>query len=806
VSHYTFGQWLKWRREALNLTQKTLAQTIGCSEITIRKLESDERHPSPEIADLIAKQLLVSAERRTQFLSFARSGQPSLHPLIYWTTSSRPLTNLTPAPTPFFGRDEQMTVLGDKFRREAVRLLTLVGPPGIGKTRLSIEVGWRLLDEFQDGVYFVPLDQIESADLIPSAIMSALGISHNNTQPTYETIRRYLQDCHVLLVLDNFEHVVEAAPRVADLLAACPYLRVLATSRAILRVRHEHQFRVPPLPLDSAVTLFAERAHAASGDFELTADNQTAVTDLCTRLDGLPLAIELTAAYIRLLSPQELAQQLDGRRLLQTPAPVDVPERHQTLEVAINGSYNLLERPLQRLLAQLSVFVGGWTLEAAQAVCGQPELDVLPGLMALLDRSLIQQEKVASGQTRYKMLVPLREYAAQRLADAGLHDETRDKHSLYFAELAKTSRRQLQDSSQPQWVSQLAAEHGNLRTALDWSEQHPALVEQFLRMAGMLEWYWVFSARSEEGLNYLRRGLARNDAVCQPVVRAHALQTAIRLAMYCDQLEYANAIAEEPFKIFTALGDKKRMANTLFEMGYLYYTHRNYDQCLNLYRQSLALAQEMEDTWMLASAHMMLSNFFLSAPNHRDIELACEHGETGLALARSQSNDFMMSLLQIVLGYIYIRQDKLPSAEALFEESLHLTQQLKNRRNMGAALHGLGKVALYQGELPRAQSLYIEGLQIWQEIQDKSGMIECLYGLAEVFESLGKLSAAVQLLAIVEPHIESLLIVPIDPAECQQHIEDLRAQLSEKQFAFAWAQGQALRWEQVSVKTVLHMA
>ncbi len=363
--------------------------------------------------------------------------------------------NLPLQPTPFIGRDAEVEAACDILRHPDVRLLTLVGPPGIGKTRLSIEVAANLIPDFADGVYFVSLAPISDPVLVASAIALTLRVKESQDQSLRETLQRFLSDRQILLVLDNFEQVVDAAPLLAELLEACPHLKVLATSREVLHLYGEYDYPVPPLSLPDlnrfpdlealsryeAVELFLQRAQAVSPDFELTDRNAHTVAEICQRLDGLPLAIELAAARILVLTPEELLERLKSRLKLLTGGARNLPERQRTLQAAIDWSYNLLDAGEQALFRRLGVFVGECTLKAIEEVCSSIEteelgIDTLNGVTSLLGKSLLRREEGIGGDSRFYMLETIREYATEKLQEGGEFDPTSDRHCDYFLQFA----------------------------------------------------------------------------------------------------------------------------------------------------------------------------------------------------------------------------------------------------------------------------------------------------------------------------------------------------------------------------------
>jgi predicted ATPase/transcriptional regulator with XRE-family HTH domain len=506
----SFNAWIKRRRRILDLTQEDLSQCVGCSTTTIQKIELGERRPSKQMALRLAECLRLPGDEHEQFVSFARGEQsagglslneralsiPPQHPGSVGTPpaqSGHSNPSNLPAPlTHLLGRAESVAAACDYLRREDIRLLTLTGAPGIGKTRLSLQVAVDLLPHFRDGVFFVELAPVTDPSLVASTIATALGLTESGIQSIQNDLKRFLTSKRMLLVLDNFEQVLDAAPIVIDLLSNCPSLKVLVTSREALHVPGEQQFPLSPLDLPDlarmpdvealpgypAIALFLERARSADPTFPLNRQNALDVTTVCTRLDGLPLAIELVAARVTLLSMAEIAARLDKQlNLLASPARYrqsshfqHLPARQQTMRSAIEWSYRLLEAEEQQLLSRLGVFVGGWTLEAAEAICGP---DAADGIESLLQKSLLRRindnQSVKVREYRFTMLESIREYALEGLEASGEAEELRRRHALYFLDLAERAEPHLTGEDQAEWFQCLVREHSNIVAAMSWS-------------------------------------------------------------------------------------------------------------------------------------------------------------------------------------------------------------------------------------------------------------------------------------------------------------------------------------------------
>jgi predicted ATPase/transcriptional regulator with XRE-family HTH domain len=511
---HSFGYWLRRRRKALDLTQAELAQRVSCSLDLIQKIETDARKPSRQLAEKLADSLGLDVAERVAFVQAARAERavdqlvlPS-QPVEQWQRSSR--HTLPAQPTPLIGREQECAALGHLLRRSDTRLVTLSGPGGIGKTRLGLQMAAELIDDFPDGVYFVELAPIRKPPLVSSAIAQTLGLRETGGQPLVTQLKQFLGDKRLLLLLDNFEHLLDAAPLVAELLAGATRLKVLATSRERLHLRGEKEVAVPPLalpdhanlpPLDqlsqyAAVALFRARALDTRPDFQLTNANATIVAEICVRLDGLPLAIELAAARVKLFTPEALLTRLSSRLTLLTGGARDLPLRQQTIRATIDWSYHLLDGDEQVLFARLGVFVGGWTLEAAEAVCqGENDLSlgVVDGMATLVNQSLVQQQESSAREARFTMLETIREYALERLEASGEAERLRQQHARYYLTLGEVV---FPDSPSPWYPARMAAldrDYDNLWSALAWSQTSADDPELALRLTGALRILWFFS-------------------------------------------------------------------------------------------------------------------------------------------------------------------------------------------------------------------------------------------------------------------------------------------------------------------------
>jgi predicted ATPase/class 3 adenylate cyclase len=485
--------------------------------------------------------------RPERIFELTAPGLPSEFPPLR-TLESRP-NNLPLQPTPLVGREREVAEIADRVQSEGARLLTLTGPGGTGKTRLALQAAADLLEEFEDGVFFVALATITDPELVPSTIAVPLGVKESAEQPLTESLRGYLREKQLLLVLDNFEQVLESAPLVGELVAACPKLKILATSRIALRLYGEQEYSVPPLALPDprvlpplevltqyeAVRLFLERARAVRAEFSVTNENAPAIAEICARLDGLPLAIELAGARVRILPPQKMLERLSNRLKLLKGGARDLPTRQQTLRGAIDWSHDLLEEEEKILFGRLSVFSGGRTLEAIEEICDpEGDLDALEGVESLVEKSLLRQEEGPNGEPRFVMLETVHEYAREKLQESGEAEKFKLAHAEYFLALAEETEPELKGSGE-RWLEHLEAEHDNFRAALDWTPQ-PGDTDLALRLGGALMMFWDIRGHYSEGRRWLEKALAQ-DRHAPAAVRAKALGCLGRLAWQQGDLD-----------------------------------------------------------------------------------------------------------------------------------------------------------------------------------------------------------------------------------------------------------------------------
>jgi predicted ATPase/class 3 adenylate cyclase len=628
------------------------------------------------------------------------------------TLETRP-HNLPTQATPFLGREREVAEVVALLRSANTRLLTLTGPGGTGKTRLALQAAAELVDAFPDGVFFVPLAALRDPELVPSAIASALGLREQAGQTPAQAVREALADKRLLLVLDNVEQVAAAAPLVGELLAAAPALEVLATSRLPLRLRAEHEYPVPPLALPptngtapehlfqyEAVRLFVERAQAVRADFALTPEIAPAVAEITRRLDGLPLAIELAAARVRLLPPAALLARLETRLPLLTGGPRDAPARQQTLRDAIAWSYDLLTPDEQALFRRLAAFVGGFTLEAAEAVAN-PEggLDVLDGLDRLSEHSLVRSIET-DGEPRFTMLETIREYGLERLEQSGEAEATRRAHTEFVLALVEEAEPKLTSPEQLVWLERLEAEHDNLLAALSWAVISNAQIS--LRLVWGLAWFWYFRGYLREGRAWLERALAANGD--PGPLHAGAFTAAGRLARHLGDYGGAIALLERSLELARSFQDRRAEALALHELGALAgLADGNAAREVALTEASLALWRELGDSWGTART---LNNLGYEAYLQGDLDRAVSLLDEGVALARSAGDRLVLGYIVDSRGVVAEAQGDLERATDLYREALALAQQVSAPLVEAFALSSLAGMAARQGQPVRAARMW----------------------------------------------------------------------------------------------------
>lgn len=708
------------------------------------------------------------------------------------TLDSRP-HNLSVQPANLIGREQELATAHELLQRESVRLLTLTGAGGSGKTRLALQIAAEELSEYDDGVFFVPLAPVSDAALVLQTIAHTLGIKESGEESFGQALQRFLHDKQMLLVLDNFEQVIEAAPQVAELLSGCPHLKILVTSREALRVRGEQELPVPPLAVPSlkspllpvetltqyaAVELFIQRAKAVKLDFTVTNENAPAVAEICSRLDGLPLAIELAAARIKLLPPEALLTRLETRLKILTGGARDLPARHQTLRAAIGWSYDLLLEPEKILFRRLAVFVGGCTIEAVERVCcsgssegeasegetsksnfaednsaegessldslglDTPNLDALEGIASLLDKSLLRQEE-QNGETRYFMLETVREYALERLKESNEQDELQRRHTAYFLEIAEAYENTYNTPEFSRTLDRIEAEHDNMRAALAWSKAAPQGTETALRMTGALRMFWDIHGYWSEARSHFADVLSLDVLSLEigrelSALRLSALQMAGWMATQQGDIKAARALYQEALALAEENNDLYGKTEALLYLAWSLDKGQSAEKKA-LLEERLAISKELEDRTMIAYALYELGRFFLV---EGDLETARSYYAQAQGVATEFSDQHLIGYIFNGLAQMALSERKHAEARSYFEQHLSLQEELHAEEGMAFTLLDLGRLAEIEKDLAKAQEYYERSLSILEPMGHKRSIVDTYDSLGDIARLEGNFEQA----------------------------------------------------------------
>jgi predicted ATPase/DNA-binding XRE family transcriptional regulator len=805
-----FGRWLKARRQALDLTQETFADRVNCALSTVEKIERGLRRPSPQVAERMAEVLRVPPAERAAFVARAR-GMPSVDTPVGpggpggAAVLAPPAGNLPAPMTVLVGREADLAACGAQLARPDVRLLTLVGSPGIGKTRLGLAVAAEAQADFADGVWLVSLAALTDPGLVPSAIATVLGLKELPDRQVEASLQSYLQARQILLLLDNFEHMLPAAPLLARLLAAAPRLKVVVTSRAALHLYGEYVFDVPPLALPDlrrlppaldlreypAVALFVERAQAANPRFALTAENQAAVAEICVRLDGLPLALELAAARSPLFDPLTMLRRLDSRLQVLTGGPADYTARQQSLRAAIAWSYALLSAEEKTLFARLAVFAGGWTADAVTAVCADDlPADALDLLGSLLDKSLVQRQ--AGGDApRFLLLETIREYAAEHLAAD--HEATvRQRHAGYYAAVAAEAATHLRGAEQKHWLERLDQEHDNLRAALGWALASGA-GELAQNIAGALWRFWLSRGYMREGRDWLAQALAAAPA--PTAARALALFAAGTLARTHADYAEAQAYLTESKAIYEALGDRVGMGWALNNLGLVEWGQGRLAAADHVFSTTLGIQQELGDQWGVAAA---LANLGLIASDRGDLAAARRYHEQSLGVFRTLGDVQSATVVLNNLGVMALQEGNYAEARAQWEECLAACRGLGNKEGEALALANLAAVARDEDRFADAHTLTEAALTLCMELGERKLIAHTLSRTAGLAVRERAPARAARLFGATDAILRGLgaALPPYNQQDYEHYAGLARAALGEAAFQLGWQEGTTLALEE----------
>lgn len=852
---YSFGEWVSQRRKSLGITQRDLADRAACGVATIKKIESDERRPSRELAVLLADALYISSAERETFVECARglrsvaalANLPAQNKQEERAGSAHHARNLPVQPTPLIGREAELAQIRGYLDDPACRLLTLTGSGGIGKTRLALAVGEVLEDAptFQNGVCFVPLAGISAPDYLLGAIAERLKLSSFLNNDPKSQLLNFLQQKHLLLVMDNFEHLLDGVALLTDILATAPYVKILVTSRERLNLSSEWLFPVSGLPFSQDESLRDATSYAAVQLFESSArrtqpgyhidDALPAVIDICRLVEGMPLAIELAATWTRRMPPAQIAVQIQRDLNFLTAGWRDVPERHRSIGALFAHSWQMLSREEQAVLMRLSIFRGGFDLEAAQQIVGAS----LTTLASLEDKSFIRSTPAG----RYDLHELIRQYAESRLTDAGNVAEIHRLHLDYFMQFAETASHQLYTAEQVTAARRIKMENNNLRAALTWAFAGND-AEKGLRVANALWFYWFRWAGSwSEGLRWLELGLSQTEGVT--AIRANSFAYAGNLAAQARNMRAAQEYMRRSLEYAQQLGLKSLIGSYILGMSYQMH---DYAVVASQFEDAIALFREVDDRMRLATALFLYGG---RARLQGDLARARSLYDASLEMASEDQNLMLMSWVQQGSGRLAALEGDYQRAQKLLRECAELARQMDNPSGMEDLNIFQGRLALYQGDYGAAEHYLTQALLLAAEYNNVGGRIHASYFLAELalhrrqfvdairllvesvnltlsdpewrsnftnheFNSerlmiagklayaLGDAESAARLLGAGEAvrAQSGYLIDPLPRAEYESAVSQIRSKLGEAAFMAAWQAGQALSGEAALLLTI----
>ena len=775
----------------------------------------------------------------------------------YPTEPGQAIRHNLPSPlTSLIGRGQEVAAACTFLRQPEVRLLTLFGVGGVGKTILGMQIATDLINDFADGVCFVSLAPICDPDLVIPAIVQTLGLKESGDQPLIELLVASLLEKDLLLYLDNFEQVIGVAPVLIELLRRCPSLKILVTSREVLQVRAELEFPVLPLafpnlsdPLEpatalqyAAVALFLQRAQSFTPDFQITTDNVRSIAEICARLDGLPLALELAAAHIKLLSPQTLLFRLEDRFQILTQGSRDSHTRQQTLRNTLQWSYDLLNAWEQRLFRRLSVFVGGFTLQAVEAIYtildgGTTAISVLDSVSSLVNKSMLRSWQQEREEPRLTMLETMREYGIECLTTSGELEITRRSHALYYVMLAEEAELNLRGTKQALWLERLEREHDNLRAALrftleQWKVEQS--MELALRLGGALTQFWILHGHFSEGLTFMELALARSEGVTA-LAHAKALEATMYLALNQGDFEAAKMLGEESLVLSRKLGykscsssilsslgfvfmvrgdlnaayslsveavllarelgDKSLIANRLHEMAFVSLERGEYGSACDMYEECLVIFRELGDkVGIAASLHQLALALFLSLNDQKRVHSLMDESLSHWKELGSQNG---MAVWSYLAGQVALFEGDVSRARMLLEECVALYKEIGDRWHTARSLSALAKVEAFQGNYALAHILYEEHLSLCRKM-DYKNIAPVLEGLAYVVMVQGQPTWAARLWGTAEKLRETVgaPLPPVESVSYEQSIAAARKHLGDQAFTTAWVRGRTMTPEQ----------
>ena len=656
-------------------------------------------------------------------------------------------TNVPIPRNPLIGRELELALAKEMLLRQDIGMVTLVGPGGTGKSRLGLQIALDIIDDFKDGVYLVRLTPVRDPSLVILTIADTLGIREtNDASSLLGKLKDYLRDKQMLLLLDNFEQVLEAAPKIVELMETCPAVRFMVTSRAALRVRGEKELFVPPLAVPvhagdfdlqnvsqyAAVELFIQRARNIRPDFTVTNENAPAIAEICHRLDGLPLAIELAAARIKMMTPRELLSKLERRFDVLRGGGRDLPERQQTLRSAIDWSYELLGDSTKKLFRRLSVFVGGWTLDASEAVCnldGDLGFDVMDEMETLVDNNLLLQTQDADGQTRFGMLETIREYAHERLIQSNEIDQIRRQHALYYLEFTRKVEPLVRSRERVKYTRKMRQEFGNIRAILEWNCSTGNSVEIGQKIAITLAWFWQSSMSISESHQWAVRLMEHVDDATPLAIHAGLLWGLGGFAWSQGDLPRAITNLDESLRLARMTDDKYLLANILIVRGLAATSAHEVQAANEMFEESIELLDTLHEKWGQSLALSWMGDVALV---EKDFERAQRLHEQAIAVAREQGDPWIFLSPLMSGGNSAMIAGSPEKAEAICYEAIRLLREIDDKWSLAWGLNALGHAALQLGHLEVARASFEECISVARNIGNPGALIASLLGTAMI--------------------------------------------------------------------------
>lgn len=861
-----FGELLRFLRECAGLTQRELALEVGYHYSHLSRIEKNERLPDTatlmtrfvpalglgdkpvwtarllELASTPSGEMLLLDAEQAALTSGVVEGSSVILPAY--------VPGVPPPLTPLLGRDRELSDLKSLLARDDVRLITILGTLGVGKTSLATHLASQVGENFTHGAYLVDLSPVAEPGGVLPAIAQTLGIPDLSDATLLVAVTRALQHKEQLLLLDNFEQVIDAAPILSQILRAAPKVKALVTSREALRISGEHEFPLVPLPLPTvfdgepdailefgrmpAIELFVQRARAVQPRFELTPENAPAVLEICRRLDGLPLALELAAARMRILTPQEMLNQFNRRFDWLGPGARDQRAERSTLRGAVEWSYNLLSEPERLLLRRLAVFAGGCTIDAAEAICADaniPPQEIFNLLAQLVDKSLLVTDLSAGAETRYRCLETIRQFGREQLQAAGQLAQAKNHHLAYFASFAETVETHLNGSGLLEWSQRAEHEHNNLRAALDWGLQPEANLEDALRLAAAISLLWVERSYLHEGSARLSDYLARATSPAHETLRSKILYRLAALRslisdfeqarLYCEEsiqisraagntiyqasalsylgdilanlneLAAARSSLEESIALFQAVGLLQQLNKALTVLGSVLDRQGETERAIATVSEALSIAERIEDIWGVSFALQTLGTIYRL---HRRFDDAGQIYERSLGITLQMGDRHAEGLIHNNLAFYYNLKGDFPRSERSAERAYSIFQTLEDRAQIPLPMRLIAYIALHNGNTVRARALAKESLKGNREIGHLAGQLGSLAALALCELADGKVAQAAALgtMARRQQELNQLELLETDSLALQTVLEKAQQTLSPDEFEQARQQGERI--------------